>query len=142
MHQTVLVSFIILMGCSHHDEANSPTPLVSASSVEVANYTTLAFSKGSSELNAETRAQLDTFALGALRDGREIRDIKVLAWADKEYPVRSNKSGRKDVELAQKRNAVIKRYLREDLHAENDIDLYNMASKALIILDFVEPNKE
>ncbi len=87
------------------------------------------FEKGSYALTGEGRATLQKVANVASGKGRDVDEIKVLAWADREYPADGSKAERNDVNLADDRASVIKTYLREDLDTDVDVDKHNMAQR-------------
>lgn len=87
------------------------------------------FEKGSYALTSEGRATLQKVANVAKNEGRDVDEIKVLAWADREYPADGSKADSRDVNLADDRASVIKTYLKDDLNADIDVDKHNMAKR-------------
>lgn len=87
------------------------------------------FDKGSYELTENGRATLQKVAKLANSDNKDVEDIKVLAWADREYPADGSKAERQQVNLADDRASAIKSYLKEDLNTDADIDKHNMAQR-------------
>ncbi len=96
-------------------------------------YAAIEFEPGKSELTERNKSHLDLLAQRALRDGREIGEIKILAWADKEYPSEAERVSPKDKLLAKDRGRNIERYLKEELYATNSIDVFNMAKKPSLL---------
>ena len=104
-------------------EINSP-PLVGS------HYTTILFSKGDANLSPSDEKQLKELAEESQKKDRPIEDIKILAWADKEYPDKTKeKASIKDVTLASERAYKIRDFLEENLKQIEDIDSYNMAKR-------------
>ena len=89
-----------------------------------------AFKKGSEELSPTSKKQLQQTANKALRRGK-IEMIKVITWADQEYPSAiKNKLSIAQQNLAKKRNDKIKQYLKK-IHPDvsSDIELISMAQR-------------
>lgn len=102
--------------------------------MEGSHYTALQFDRGRSVLNDANKKYLNELARKASRTGREISEIKILAWADREYPGRKNEKVKtRDVILANERANVIREFIRDDLHTNEPIDVFNMAKKPGVI---------
>lgn len=134
MKFVIVISLItFLVGCSHEEKkktaqtkAAAPTQVVGGT-----HYTTLIFNKGKSQLSADNKEHLKALASRAHKNKKPIEEIRILAWADHEYPQNSDgkKSKNSDVILASERGQKIRDFLEEDLKEENDIDAYNMAKR-------------
>ncbi|OFZ32052.1 MAG: hypothetical protein A2622_12545 [Bdellovibrionales bacterium RIFCSPHIGHO2_01_FULL_40_29] len=85
------------------------------------------FEKGSHALTQNGQATLQKVARVAQAEGRKVDEIKVLAWADRDYPEKGVKADRRDINLADDRASVIKTYLKDDLDSTIDIEKHNMA---------------
>jgi hypothetical protein len=96
---------------------------------EQAPYVTeIQFKKGKKALNAHDRKQIDKVIRDAKTHG-EISDIKVVTWADEEYPsVNTKKLSSRQVKLADRRNGEIKSYI-QSLDKKAGIQTYNMAER-------------
>ncbi|MBC7430219.1 MAG: hypothetical protein H7336_16515 [Bacteriovorax sp.] len=99
-------------------------------------YTVLEFNKGTQRLSESSKRDLREFVASAQRDGREIDDIKILSWADKEYPGQGIKLSDRDVKIANDRNKSIEKYLKDDLKAAGSYATYNMAKRPNKINEF------
>ncbi len=90
--------------------------------------TEIVFAKTSSELTADGKSQLRDI-LKAAKERGPIEEVKILSWADKEYPpkkkVALNKNDRK---LADERALEIKGYI-EDHEKGVGVDVHNMAER-------------
>ncbi len=103
---------------------------VKAPAVVGTEYTTVFFQKGRASLDTLSKESLKALANNAHKSKKEISEIRILAWADKEYPDKvSGKASTKDIILASERAQKIKDYLEEDLKEMEDIDSYNMAKR-------------
>lgn len=94
--------------------------------------TEFAFKKGSEELTAASKQKLREISQNALARGK-VEMIKVISWADQEYPSANQKKLSEDqLELANNRNEEIKNYL-DDLYEkrnmEPDVQLISMAKR-------------
>ena len=88
------------------------------------------FKKGKSELSTSSKKQLNAISKKALKQG-QIEIIKIITWADQEYPsaIKNNLSQDQQL-LVKKRNEKIKNYLQKI--ASNkiyDIELISMAQR-------------
>jgi hypothetical protein len=97
--------------------------------IEGNRFITLQFDRGEADLDSESRKHLNELALEVGQDHREVKEIKILAWPDQEYPPEGKKAPPRDIILAQDRARVIEDYLRDELHAQNKIQSFNMAKK-------------
>ncbi len=98
------------------------------------HYTTLVFDKGRSSLSEASKNHLRDLASRAHKAGKPIEEIKILAWADKEYPDKvKGRAATGDIILASERAQKIKNYLEEDLKESEDIDAFNMARRPNLI---------
>jgi hypothetical protein len=113
----------------------APAPAVVAKTTEAtalsggSDYTMIQFKKGSTALTEAGKIALRNLSEEGIKSARSIDDIKVLAWADREYPSEKAKATRRDVKLADERAAVIKTYLKDDLKVSASIDNHNMAKR-------------
>lgn len=94
--------------------------------------TEFTFKKGSEELSAASKQKLREISQNALARGK-VEMIKVISWADQEYPTANQKKLSEDqLELANNRNEEIKNYL-DDLYEkrnmEPDVQLISMAKR-------------
>jgi hypothetical protein len=93
------------------------------------HYTTIVFNKGQSTLSSINKENLRTLATRADKANRPVSEIKILAWADTEYPDKiSGMASTADIILASERARIIREYLEEDLKAR-EVDSYNMAKR-------------
>ncbi len=133
------LSLVFAAGCSTPNAKKKSVEGTKAQEAKVSAvsgtyYTTIIFTKGKSSLTQKSKDHLKELAALAHKDGKPIEDIKILAWADKEYPdkTKSNAATR-DIILASERAQKIKSYLEEDLKELEDIDAYNMARRPNLI---------
>lgn len=98
------------------------------------HYTTIVFREGKSYLDSVSKDNLRSLASKAHKEKKEIEEIRVLAWSDKEYPDKvEGKASTKDIILASERAQKIKDYLENDLKETDDIDAYNMAKRPNLV---------
>lgn len=93
-------------------------------------YTTVFFNKGRASLDTLSKQHLKDLISNAHKTRKEINEIRILTWADKEYPDKVNgKASTSDIILASERAQKIRDYLELDLKEMEDIDSYNMAKR-------------
>lgn len=127
---SLMVMLLLLSSCAFRQQEAQQEP---PPAVEGTHYVALVFAPDSSELTGENKQYLNQLAMRALREGRDIEAIKILSWADKEYPEGATEVERKDIGLAHQRSTAIKKYLEDELHSEENIATYNMAKKPGLI---------
>jgi outer membrane protein OmpA-like peptidoglycan-associated protein len=95
------------------------------------------FAKGSSQLSAQAKEQLNKLIKSAQESGG-LKKVEVIAWADSEYPSVNTKSlSKSEVHLASQRGLEIKSYIA--LHSKQArIDTYNMAQRPSYLESFVK----
>lgn len=101
-----------------------------------AYYAVLQFDKGTQRLSDASKKDLREFVASARREGREIDDIKILAWADREYPSTGVRLTDRDVKMANERSKSIEKYLKDDLNTSGDYETYNMAKRPNKVSEF------
>ncbi len=101
-----------------------------------AYYAVLQFDKGTQRLSEASKKDLREFVASARREGREIDDIKILAWADREYPSTGVRLTDRDVKMANERSKSIEKYLKDDLNTSGDYETYNMAKRPNKVSEF------
>lgn len=125
-----------------HDETKivkteAPTKTTQAvTETDSAYYAVLKFDKGTQRLSEASKKDLREFVASAKREGREIEDIKILAWADREYPSKGVKLTDHDVKIANERSKAIENYLKDDLSTNGDYETYNMAKRPNKVSEF------
>lgn len=125
----IMVISSLLSGCSHQERTQS-AEVTAAPEIPGNHYATLDFDDGEASLSETHKRQLNDLAQKVIRDGREIGEIKVLAWADKEYPEKGERISPRDAILAKQRAQIVEEYLKKELHAKNPIETFNMAKRS------------
>lgn len=93
------------------------------------DYTVIEFKKGRDELTEGGKVALKNLSEESVSRDRAIDEIKVLAWADREYPTEKTKATKKELALADRRADAIKKYLKTDLRMSAGVDNHNMAKR-------------
>ncbi|MES2527466.1 MAG: hypothetical protein V4598_10280 [Bdellovibrionota bacterium] len=121
---------LVFTACSHRaQDKRVENSGIAREGLEGSHYTAVQFDRGTSVLNEANKKFLNELAKKASRTGREIDEIKILAWADREYPKEGEKSKTRDVILANERAMVIRKFMKEDLNSDEPFDIFNMAKK-------------
>lgn len=120
-------------GCQQKTKTETAMPSRAAKSVAKAEETTyvteISFDKGSTTLSTAAKRRLASFVSNARKSG-DIDDIKIVTWADVEYPsMEAGKLSKEQRDLATRRNRALKEYLKDVSDDEGDVDTYNMASR-------------
>lgn len=97
------------------------------SAVDSSQIAEIRYPKGAKSLSNEQKREIDEVVSMAQSKG-EIDQVKVLAWADREYPRKGVKIPRLERSLASERSKAVRRYLKER-HKISEVDTYNMAER-------------
>lgn len=143
MALTALLS-IAAVSCSSTTSTDNKAPSLAevpkAAQTSTANndayYAVLEFDKGTQRLSEASKKDLREFVASAKREGREIDDIKILAWADREYPGKGVRLTDRDVKIATARSKSIEKFLKDDLKTSGDYETYNMAKRPNKVSEF------
>lgn len=90
--------------------------------------TAIIFDEGKKSLSPDGERNLQLFSRRVLRNERLIDSVKILAWADAEYPKEATKAHPKEVILAKERAQEIKEYLQDKI-GDLRVHSYNMAKR-------------
>ncbi len=137
-----LAVMTILAGCSTTKTVETPVVNQEPQNKSISNniavesdatyYTELNFKKGSSKLKDENYSALDDLVKKSMQSGT-VDEIKIITWADQEYPNKKNKSlSDTQKKLADHRNERIKNYLKKT-YPTLDITVYNMAKRPNVL---------
>jgi hypothetical protein len=89
--------------------------------------TELVFNSGKSDLSQDARSQLGDILYSAQSKGK-IAEVKIISWADKEYPADKSKLDKNARKLADDRIHEIRNYI-EDKAQGVEVNAYNMAEQ-------------
>lgn len=98
-----------------------------ASRLGASDYKEITFDKNTTTLTPEQKAEIQNTINMASQKGK-IDEVKILVWADKEYPSEKGKLDKSDVRLAKERIKNLNNYLKKDLRI-SDVDTYNMTER-------------
>lgn len=85
------------------------------------------FPEEEAELSRKDKEEIDRVIRKALSAG-DVESVKILAWADREYPEESEEVSSKDIKLAEDRSQVIEKYVQERLRIPST-ERFNMARR-------------
>ncbi|WP_413580951.1 hypothetical protein [Bdellovibrio sp. HCB288] len=134
----------LAMGCASTEtkEASHETPSKTsqaAAQMGAAYYTVIDFPEGKNTVSEAEKVKLRQLA-GAANAHGEIKEIQVLAWADREYPAEGQKVPSNDKKLADDRLSAVKDFFKKDMQSEADIDVHNMAKRPNFFSELVNSN--
>lgn len=138
------MSLVFAVGCSSDakkkEAAKKEKTAQTRTEIMNAHYTSLSFDRGESSLSDRDKINLQDLAKKIRDSGRDVDDIKILTWADKEYGEGKGASNT-EIILARQRAESIKRYMEEELMTDEDVDFYNMAQKPGPLSRFFKTNE-
>ncbi|KHD89617.1 MAG: hypothetical protein OM95_02510 [Bdellovibrio sp. ArHS] len=102
--------------------------------------TEISFDEGQAALNDSAKEEIRGLIKSAKESGK-IDELKVAAWADREYPAKDTKASKSDIDLAKKRGENIKAFVKKEL-AVNDINTYNMTERPNALQKFFKTPTE
>lgn len=107
-----------------------------AAEQEAPYVTEISFKKGSKDLTKASQEKIEALMKRASQD-KEVKTVKVVSWADQEYPGDEKKTLPKDQkELAKNRNEEIKNFL-ERAKSDLKVETYSMAERPSALNDFL-----
>jgi hypothetical protein len=95
------------------------------------------FDQGKTDLKPDEVAELRELIQQAKSGGQKIEEIKIVAWADREYPAKGTTAPNQQVKLADERADKIKKFVKDDLKID-DVEVYNMAKRPNALQDIFE----
>lgn len=129
-----IMTAALATGCNSVSKTNEPTQpstvaTTAAAQSNASQVAEISFDKGSALLNENARQSLIKVINQARSTGLKIDDVRVAAWADREYPTnKQEKLSKADRELADKRGLAVRDFLKTSLSI-SDVDTYNMAQQ-------------
>jgi hypothetical protein len=118
---------LTMFGLVAHGETMNSETETAAMSLGAHASSQFAFEKGKTALSSEMQTELRKIVDQAKNSGK-IGEIKVIAWADSEYPAEGTKAPKMQIKLADDRGEKIKRFLKKELKV-SDVAVYNMAKR-------------
>jgi hypothetical protein len=139
---TALLLASFAAACAHTSTEKEAKAIASAEAQKVASeekapfVTELSFRKNARTLSVDDQQQLDKLIRDARAHG-EIDNIKVVTWADQEYPsTNAKKLSSAQRDLADRRNSEIKTYIHT-VDSKADVDTYNMAERPGVLSELM-----
>ena len=132
----LILSALVLSSCTSKPPVNKAPgkETVSIESKQLASeeesnlVTEISFPKGRAGIPETAKADIKRIYQQAAKKG-EINQVKIITWADKEYPsVHTKRLHKEERRLVRRRNDAIKNYL-ESLDKNIDVDRYSMAER-------------
>lgn len=127
---------LMMSACSHQekvaDEAVVPPEVVtvpSAPRTETSHYTVLEFATGETVLSSSEQEKIKNLSRAALRYGRPISEIRVLAWSDN--------LELKEPTLAAQRASQVHSLVKTDLKSKARVSVYNMSEQPQVFADLI-----
>ncbi len=137
---------MISSGCANNKKDNYDAPSknvtltserTDAGEKKMNPFVVISFPKGSSSLSESNKMKIEKLTSSAQKKG-EIEEIKVLAWADKDYPSAGQHAARSDIQLADRRADMIKNYIEDSLNTDADVDSHNMAKRPMVLSKYLK----
>lgn len=127
MINKILLSLAILISGSLASALISSETKNLANSIGATELAEIKFTESATGLTADQKKEINQVIANARSKG-SIEEVKIMAWADKEYPMNKEKYSSQDIEIANKRLKAMQDYVRKQLKV-SDVDVYNMAER-------------
>lgn len=131
---TLMMAFLGITSFAHANTVNSETAQAT-DALGASMVSEVKFKEGQVLLTKEEQAEIADIVSSARAAG-DIDEIKVIAWADREFPARGTSAANASVKLAEERADHIKKYLKDDLKV-GSVSTYNMAKRTNTLQDFL-----
>lgn len=137
---TTIIRLVLVMGffgaivSAHQPDVEIAT----AKMIGASQVAPVFFDPGVKKLSAEEKAELQAF-FTSLRETKKVKSVRVLSWADREYPAKNEKVSDKQIALAKERGDAIKSYLQKDLKVQT-VDTHNMTERPSKLSEFFKTN--
>lgn len=142
MKKICILCFILISACSTKSvttKKKTYRPVVSSTTtpenkdikpIQGKQFTTIIFEPGSSILSDTSKNDLLMLTKKLKQERKSIRAIKILSWADKEYPNKIERVSVLDVMLANDRSKKIQKVVEQGIKSiDADVVTYNMAKR-------------
>lgn len=124
-----VVATIIFFDFSYANAAVNSNTQTAANQMGAAAVTEISFSTGSVELSDSAKSELQQFITEVSKKG-SIKEVKVAAWADQEYPQKEVSIATSQINLAEKRAEGIETFLNNSLNIpKTSVSTVNMAER-------------
>ncbi|MBL7545215.1 MAG: hypothetical protein JNL11_15460 [Bdellovibrionaceae bacterium] len=148
MRKILIFALLLIVSCSNQPKnvdniSRGQPPPTNTASIEAKQLaaeeeayavTEISFKKGSSLLNVESRDKLENL-LNGVESKQKIDKIKVLTWADEEYPdIEQEALSQGQQILVRQRNSKIRNFLRTQ-KKDLDIEMVSMAERPGILAE-------
>ncbi len=135
---TILVGLYLTASCSTQSRLQAQE---TTSTPEV-RYVAVVFNRGEAHLDNSSKKALRNLLYLTQFSPIPVNEIRVLAWADHEYPEKREVSvSPEDILLASKRAQTVKSFLEEGLRTNLDVDAYNMAKRPGLLSQLFESDE-
>jgi hypothetical protein len=121
----VLIFFLLFAGCTHNRvQEQEVRPL------EGSHYIAVTFKKSDASLSSKSKKNIKKLFTKVNRARYPVLEIRILSWADVEYPEESNTEiKQEDILLAAERGLAIKDYTESEIKDIHDVNVFNMARR-------------
>jgi hypothetical protein len=119
------VSLALAVSCASKTKKKTLPEILAHKGEPKADYVAISFDKGNSKLD-----EADKASIKELLQHVSFTKVRILSWADKEYPDNSHMKARApEILLAEDRSQEVENYLRKELKPQLRIETFNMAKR-------------
>lgn len=127
MKKTIM-TFVAIAGCSVSALAGVSTQVeAAAKGMGAAKVTEVTFDAGATQVSDGMKADVKK-AIEEARGSGQVKEVRLVVWADREYPADGTKASPQDVKLADARGDQLQTYLKNDLKVDK-VTAFNMAKR-------------
>lgn len=134
--QTMTISLALIIGLIANGAYALDSATESAGKTLGAKMTSeISFDEGKSTLTDSAKNDIRNMVNEAKKSGK-IDEMKVAAWADREYPTEGAKASKQDINLANDRAKAVKNLIKDELKVSS-VDTYNMTERPNALQKFM-----
>lgn len=129
MNIKMLILLTFILSCASEPKHKTLPAILADQEGPRAQYVTVTFEKGKTKLDQSSKEQIEELFRGA-----KFSKVRVLTWADREYPDRNNKEARApEIILADDRGEEVENFLKKEIKRDLSVESFNMAKRPGII---------
>lgn len=129
MNIKMLILLTFILSCASEPKNKTLPAILADHEGPRAQYVTVTFEKGKTKLDQNSKQQIEELFKGA-----KFTKVRVLTWADREYPDKHHKEARApEIILADDRGEEVENFLKKEIKRNLTVESFNMAKRPGIV---------
>lgn len=135
IHNFAFLAALVFAGPVMADSnLNSPTTSA-VNELGTAKVTEIKFPEGQANVSRDKLTEIAK-AVSLAKGAGEIKEVKIISWADREYPAKGASIPNSSVNLAERRAEFLKKYVKDELKV-GSVNTFNMAKRPNAVQEFL-----